>query len=74
VVNEGGLLVPNELAAHKLVDAIGDFALGGLPILGQIEVIRGGHASHLRALSEAVKSGILIRGYLNASGTFTPES
>ncbi len=74
VVNEGGLLFPNELAAHKLVDAIGDFALAGRPIIGQIEVTRGGHAAHLRALSEAVKSGVLISGYLNSTGCFSPES
>jgi UDP-3-O-[3-hydroxymyristoyl] N-acetylglucosamine deacetylase len=74
VVNQGGLLFENELAAHKLLDAIGDFALAGAPILGRIEARKGGHAAHLRALSEAMRSGALISGFLLPDGTFLPQS
>ncbi len=73
VVNPEGLHFENELAAHKLLDAIGDLALAGAPILGRIEVRRAGHAAHLRALSEAMRSGALVSGLLLPDGRFQPQ-
>ena len=61
IVNEGGFRIPNELAAHKLVDAVGDFALLGAPILGEIHLSKAGHSMHLLALKEAVESEALVR-------------
>ncbi len=43
VVNEGGLRYPDELARHKVLDAIGDLALAGAPILGAFRGYRSGH-------------------------------
>ncbi len=59
VVNDGGFLFPTELADHKLLDAIGDFALSGAPILGQIRLVRAGHDIHARALTEIMRKGIV---------------
>lgn len=70
VINEGGFCVPEELAAHKLLDAIGDFALLGAPLLGRIELQCAGHAIHLRAVSEAARKGALVRGVLDRNGQF----
>ncbi len=43
VINPGGLRYANEFARHKLLDAIGDLALAGAPILGAFYAYRGGH-------------------------------
>lgn len=44
VLNEGGLHCPDEFVRHKLLDALGDLALGGAPIAGHYEAVRPGHA------------------------------
>ncbi len=64
VVNVGGLRIPDELAAHKLLDAVGDFALLGAPILGRVTVHKAGHSMHLRAVEEAVRTGALVKARL----------
>jgi UDP-3-O-[3-hydroxymyristoyl] N-acetylglucosamine deacetylase len=43
VMNEGGLRYPDEFVRHKILDAIGDFALLGMPVLGHIVLHRSGH-------------------------------
>ncbi len=70
VVNPEGFRFPNELAAHKLMDAIGDFALLGGPLLGRIEMTQAGHSMHLRAIEEAFRTGCLVKGLLHPSGSF----
>lgn len=62
VVNTGGFRVADELAAHKLLDLVGDFALAGAPIIGEIHAECAGHSMHLRAVTEAIRSGALIQG------------
>jgi UDP-3-O-[3-hydroxymyristoyl] N-acetylglucosamine deacetylase len=52
VLNEGGLRYPNELARHKALDAIGDLALAGAPLLARFEGRRSGHKLHHRLLAE----------------------
>lgn len=73
VVNPEGFRVPNELAAHKLLDAVGDFALLGAPVLAAVECVQAGHQMHLRAVEEAVRSGALIRGRLFPNGVFLKD-
>ncbi|WP_420131272.1 UDP-3-O-acyl-N-acetylglucosamine deacetylase [Rhodopseudomonas sp.] len=43
LLNVEGLRYADECARHKLLDAIGDLALAGLPILGAYRSVRGGH-------------------------------
>lgn len=53
VVNEGGLRFADEFVRHKTLDAVGDLALAGNPILGAYRSVRGGHrlnANVLKAL------------------------
>lgn len=50
ILNPGGLRFPEECVRHKILDALGDLALLGLPLLGRLEVGRGSHALHLRFL------------------------
>ena len=44
ILNPGGLRYEDEFVRHKLLDAIGDLALCGLPIYGRFRSYRGGHA------------------------------
>lgn len=53
VVNEGGLRFADEFVRHKLLDAVGDLALAGMPIQARFVGHRSGHRLNnqlLRAL------------------------
>lgn len=43
VMNREGLRDPFEFVRHKMLDAVGDLALAGNPILGAFRSVRGGH-------------------------------
>jgi UDP-3-O-[3-hydroxymyristoyl] N-acetylglucosamine deacetylase len=43
LLNPEGLRYPDEFVRHKALDAIGDLALAGAPILGAYKSVRGGH-------------------------------
>src|SRR3984885_132047 len=43
LLNTEGLRFSDECARHKVLDAIGDLALAGLPLLGAYRSVRGGH-------------------------------
>jgi len=43
VLNAEGLRYPDEFVRHKAVDAIGDLALAGAPLVGAYRSVRGGH-------------------------------
>jgi UDP-3-O-[3-hydroxymyristoyl] N-acetylglucosamine deacetylase len=43
VMNPEGLRYPQEFVRHKTLDAVGDLALAGAPILGSYRSVRGGH-------------------------------
>ena len=56
VLNKGGLRYRDEFVRHKMLDAVGDLALAGAPIIGRYEGVRAGHEMTnllLRALFEA---------------------
>jgi UDP-3-O-[3-hydroxymyristoyl] N-acetylglucosamine deacetylase len=43
VLNAEGVRFPDEFVRHKVVDAIGDMALAGAPLIGCYRSVRGGH-------------------------------
>ena len=43
VLSPGGLRHPDEAVRHKMLDALGDLALAGHPILGRFEGVLSGH-------------------------------
>lgn len=43
VLNPEGLRWADEFVRHKMLDAVGDLALAGAPILGSYRSVRGGH-------------------------------
>ncbi len=55
VLSPGGFRHDDEAVRHKMLDALGDLALAGAPILGRYEGVRAGHSltnTLLRALFE----------------------
>jgi UDP-3-O-[3-hydroxymyristoyl] N-acetylglucosamine deacetylase len=55
VVNAKLMRFPDEFVRHKILDALGDMALAGAPIIGRFEGRRSGHALN-NALLRAVFS------------------
>lgn len=43
IINPEGLRYPQEFVRHKMLDAVGDLALAGAPLLGAYKSVRGGH-------------------------------
>src|SRR5262249_26167463 len=54
VLNADGVRFPDEFVRHKAVDAIGDLALAGAPLIGAYHSVRGGHK-----LNHAVVSALM---------------
>ncbi|MCC6983658.1 MAG: UDP-3-O-acyl-N-acetylglucosamine deacetylase [Bauldia sp.] len=50
VLNEDGLRWSDEFVRHKALDAVGDLALAGAPVLGCYRSYRGGHALNVAML------------------------
>jgi UDP-3-O-[3-hydroxymyristoyl] N-acetylglucosamine deacetylase len=43
ILNAEGLRYPDEFVRHKALDAVGDLALAGAPLIGAYRSVRGGH-------------------------------
>ena len=50
VLNPGGLRMEDEFVRHKLLDAVGDLALAGVPLRGSFTAHRSGHGLNNRLL------------------------
>jgi UDP-3-O-[3-hydroxymyristoyl] N-acetylglucosamine deacetylase len=55
VLNPGGLRFPDEFARHKVLDALGDLKLAGLPLRASIRLHRAGHDLHGQLLAAIFK-------------------
>jgi UDP-3-O-[3-hydroxymyristoyl] N-acetylglucosamine deacetylase len=65
LLNPEGLRFPDEFARHKALDAIGDLALAGAPLLGVYRSVRGGHKLNhavLSALMADPSAWVLVEG------------
>jgi len=63
ILNEEGLRRPDEFVRHKMLDAVGDLALAGQPILGSYRSYCGGHrlnANVLKALFADRSAWVMI--------------
>ncbi len=77
VLNPAGLRFGNECVRHKVLDAVGDLALAGAPIIGRFRGYRSGHRTNnllLRALLSdptafryMTAGGLLSRGFAGAT-------
>jgi UDP-3-O-[3-hydroxymyristoyl] N-acetylglucosamine deacetylase len=86
VLNPDGLRFPDEFVRHKALDAIGDLALAGAPLLGVYRTVRGGHKLNHAVLSALMadpdawavvesteQSRRVVRGYADvANGLVAP--
>ncbi len=52
IMNKNGLRFSDEFVRHKILDAIGDFSLLGMPILGHIALYKSGHNFNHEFLKE----------------------
>jgi len=52
VINKEGLRSPDEFVKHKILDAIGDLALLGMPIIGHFVAYKSGHKLNNLLLKE----------------------
>jgi UDP-3-O-[3-hydroxymyristoyl] N-acetylglucosamine deacetylase len=55
VLNPEGLRFPDEFVRHKVLDALGDLKLAGIPIRAYIRLHRAGHDLHSQLLTEIFK-------------------
>jgi UDP-3-O-[3-hydroxymyristoyl] N-acetylglucosamine deacetylase len=65
LLNPEGLRFPDEFARHKALDAIGDLALAGAPLLAAYRSMRGGHKLNhavLSALMADPSAWVLVEG------------
>jgi UDP-3-O-[3-hydroxymyristoyl] N-acetylglucosamine deacetylase len=56
IVNPDGLRFEDEFVRHKLLDAVGDLALAGLPIYGRFRSYKGGHGLNALVLKSLFAS------------------
>jgi UDP-3-O-[3-hydroxymyristoyl] N-acetylglucosamine deacetylase len=52
IINKGGLRFPGEFVKHKILDAIGDLSLLGIPIIGHFVAFKSGHRLNNLLLKE----------------------
>ena len=65
LLNPEGLRFADEFARHKALDAIGDLALAGAPLLGAYRSVKGGHKLNhavLSALMADPSAWVLVEG------------
>ncbi|MEX1155167.1 UDP-3-O-acyl-N-acetylglucosamine deacetylase [Parvibaculum sp.] len=55
VLNKGGLKSPDEFLRHRIIDLVGDLALGGGPLIGKVTAFCSNH-KHNRALLRAIEA------------------
>jgi UDP-3-O-[3-hydroxymyristoyl] N-acetylglucosamine deacetylase len=74
VLNPEGLRFADEFVRHKVLDAIGDLALAGQPLLAAYRTVRGGHKLNhavLSALMADPSSWRLVEATATATATAT---
>ena len=59
-VTNGALRFKDEFVRHKILDLLGDLALIGRPIVGEITASRGGHAMHSKFVARLLQENEAI--------------
>jgi UDP-3-O-[3-hydroxymyristoyl] N-acetylglucosamine deacetylase len=54
ILNPDGLRFPDEFVRHKVLDAMGDVALFGRPVIGHLRVYKSGHALNHRLVEKVL--------------------
>lgn len=56
IINKDGLRMPDEFVRHKILDAIGDLFLLGMPIIGHFVAYKSGHKLNNLLLRELIQN------------------
>jgi UDP-3-O-[3-hydroxymyristoyl] N-acetylglucosamine deacetylase len=51
ILNPDGLRFPDEFVRHKILDAVGDLSLLGMPVVGHMHAYKSGHALNQKLVS-----------------------
>jgi UDP-3-O-[3-hydroxymyristoyl] N-acetylglucosamine deacetylase len=77
ILNPEGLRFPDEFVRHKLLDALGDVALLGYPVLGAMTAYKTGHALNQKLVAQVLADSAnyeLVRARLPGSRVESAES
>jgi UDP-3-O-[3-hydroxymyristoyl] N-acetylglucosamine deacetylase len=69
ILNPEGLRFPDEFVRHKLLDALGDVALLGYPVIGALTAFKTGHALNQKLVAQVLADPAnyrLVRARLDA--------
>ena len=69
VLNVEGLRYPNEFVRHKILDAVGDLSLAGLPLLAEYRGIKSGHEMHSKLVQALLNRPEALQIVSFGSGT-----
>jgi UDP-3-O-[3-hydroxymyristoyl] N-acetylglucosamine deacetylase len=72
VLLNGPLRFRDEYVRHKLLDLLGDLALIGRPIVGEITAVRGGHALHSRFVEKIIEAAAQRDEQIEVGRAFQP--
>ena len=76
VLNASGLRFSDEFVRHKVLDAIGDFAILGFPIYGHVIASKSGHSSNIKFLKKLLATqdawDIIVEERLRGAAHATP--
>jgi len=61
VINPNGLRYQDEFVRHKMLDAVGDLSLAGMPLLGHYQGFKSGHDLNNRLLREVFAQNAFLR-------------
>ena len=73
LLNPEGLRYRDECVRHKVLDAVGDLALAGLPLLGAYRSVRGGHKLNHAVLTALLADRSAWRVVDSRTGTPSPQ-
>lgn len=73
IINKDGLRCPDEFVKHKILDAIGDLSLMGIPIIGHFVAFKSGHRLNNLLLRELMirKECWTMTSYFSREGMFS---
>jgi UDP-3-O-[3-hydroxymyristoyl] N-acetylglucosamine deacetylase len=54
ILNPEGLRYPDEFVRHKVLDAVGDLALLGMPVIGHFVAVKSGHSLNQQLVRKAL--------------------
>ncbi len=54
ILNPDGLRFPDEFVRHKILDAMGDVFLFGMPVIGHLKAHKSGHSLHHKLVSRVL--------------------